>query len=307
MLCVPVWRGRQVSYLAVPLGYRMWRKEESKLELAASMVRQAMLGLSAQRSVIILCDSWYAKKDLLCVVDEYANLDVICNARCDSVIYDHAPQPTDRRGRPARHGRRLSTGSDFTLSDERIGDYYIGVRRVLTNLFVQREVLAYVTASEKGQGSRRLFFSTIFPHQMQIFCAWQEKAPLNQTGSSRMQYIPMLCYYLRWNIEVSYYEQKTFWSLCSYMVRSRKGIEMLVNLINIAYCAMKILPYQEEAFSKYRGESVQEFRFALSEGIRRQVFYATFLRNIETGIKSNAFIRALKLLLWRQGRNWHKL
>ena len=32
--------------------------------------------------------------------------------------------------------------------------------------------------------------------------------------------------------DVSYYEQKTFWSLCSYMVRSRKGIELLVNLIN---------------------------------------------------------------------------
>ena len=31
------------------------------------------------------------------------------------------------------------------------------------------------------------------------------------------------------------------------MVRSRKGIEMLVNLINIAYCAMKLLPYQDEA------------------------------------------------------------
>ena len=27
------------------------------------------------------------------------------------------------------------------------------------------------------------------------------------------------------------------------MVRSRKGIEMLVNLINISYCAMKLLPY----------------------------------------------------------------
>ena len=40
------------------------------------------------------------------------------------------------------------------------------------------------------------------------------------------------------SIETSYYEQKTFWSLCSYMVRSCKGIEMLVNLINICYCAM---------------------------------------------------------------------
>ncbi len=50
-------------------------------------------------------------------------------------------------------------------------------------------------------------------------------------------------------------------SLCSYMIRSRKGIKMLVNLVNVAYCTMKMLPYQEEAFSKYRAESVQDFRF----------------------------------------------
>ena len=38
MLCVPVWRKQRIVYLAVPLGYRMWKKEVSKLELAASMV-----------------------------------------------------------------------------------------------------------------------------------------------------------------------------------------------------------------------------------------------------------------------------
>ena len=108
------------------------------------------------------------------------------------------------------------------------------MRHVLTNIFGKRKVLAYVTSPEKGSGSRRLFFSTVFPEQLQIFCAWQEKSPLNQTGSSRMLFIPLMLYAFRWNIEVSYYEQKVFWSLCSYMVRSRKGIEMLVNLINIA-------------------------------------------------------------------------
>ncbi|SEU12846.1 hypothetical protein SAMN05216521_10651 [Enterocloster clostridioformis] len=102
---------------------------------------------------------------------------------------------------------------------------------------------------------------------------------------------------------MSYYEQKTFWSLCSYMLRSRKGIEMLVNLINISYCVMKILPYQEESFSKYRTESVQEFRFALSEQIRQQVFYAIFVRNIETSIKSSVVMKALKQLIRQQC--WH--
>ena len=84
------------------------------------------------------------------------------------------------------------------------------------------------------------------------------------------------------------------------MVRSRKGIKMMVNLINMAYCAMKLLPYQDEAFAKYRTESVQEFRFALSEQIQQQVFYAIFVKNIKMGIKSNT-VFSLKQLIRRQG------
>lgn len=301
MLCVPVWSKDRIVYQAVPLSYRMWQKKESKLELAACMIRQVMPELREKRNVIILCDSWYTKSSLVSIVDEYPNLDLIGNARYDSVIYDPAPQPTGRRGRPAKHGRRLSIEEDFVLSEEKTSGYYIGVRRVLTNIFGTREVLAYVTATEKDGGSRRLFFSTIFPEQLQIFCAWQEKAPLNQTGSSRMKYIPLFLYSFRWNIEVSYYEQKTFWSLCSYMVRSRKGIELLVNLINIAYCAMKLLPYQDEVFSRYRNESAQDFRFALSERIRQEVFFATFVKKSENIIKSSVLIRALKYLVLQKG------
>ena len=120
------------------------------------------------------------------------------------------------------------------------------------------------------------------------------------TGKFLLMLLPLLLYSFRWNIETSYYEQKTFWSLCNYMVRSCKGIEMLVNLINISYCAMKILPYQNEHFSKYRTKSVQEFRFELSQGIRSQIFFATFVKNIETHIKSNAMTKALKQLIYQQ-------
>ena len=301
MLCVPVWKDSRVTYLSVPLGYRIWQKKETKLQMAASMVRQAMPVFALQKSVIVLCDSWYAKKDLLCIVDEYPNLDIICKARCDSALYGQPPKPTGKRGRPAKRGARLSLGKDFSLSDEKVGAYHIAVRRVLTNLFGQREVLAYVTAVDKTGSSRRLFFSTVFPERLQIFCAWQEKEPLNQTGVDRMKYIPLFCYAFRWNIEVSYYEQKMFWSLCHYLVRSRKGIELLVNLATITYCAMKILPYQDGAFAQYCGESVQEFRFVLSGKIREQVFYATFVKNIETSIKSASIVKAIKQLIQQKG------
>ena len=303
MLCVPVWKGQKISYIAVPLGYRMWKKGNPKLDLAASMVRQAMPAFRSKRNVIILCDSWYAKQNIICITEEYPNLDIICNARYDTVLYDLAPAPTGRRGRPARHGARLSIDKDFALSAEKIGGYYVGVRRVLTNLFGSREVLAYATAAERESGSRRLFFSTVSPTQLSIFCAWQENEMLHNTGSSWMQYIPLFLYCFRWNIEVSYYEQKTFWSLCSYMVRSSKGIEMLINLVNIAYCAMKLLPYSDKAFEKYRDCSAQDFRFSLSERIREQVFIASFVETLETGLKSSPIIESLIQRIFHQKKS----
>lgn len=160
MLCVPVKNHDHALYLSVPLGYRMWQKKESKLKLAASMVRQVMPEFAAKKQVVILCDSWYMKQDLISVTEEYPDLDLIGNVRYDSVMYDLPPKPTGRRGRPAKRGRRLSTETDFTLSDKKVGGYYTGVRHVLTNLFGTREITAYVTAPEKSQCKTSANFSS---------------------------------------------------------------------------------------------------------------------------------------------------
>lgn len=48
---------------------------------------------------------------------------------------------------------------------------------------------------------------------------------------------------------LTFYEQKTFWSLGKYMLRSRKGIEKLINLISIVYSMMIVLPCVSEDFS----------------------------------------------------------
>ena len=58
--------------------------------------------------------------------------------------------------------------------------------------------------------------------------------------------------------------------------------------------SMKLLPYVDDKFVGYRNKSVQDFRFALSEGIRRQVFFATFVQKVETQIKSTSVINTLK-------------
>ena len=96
MLCVPVWNKDRIHYLSVPLGYRMWQKKGSKLELAVSMVRHVMPIFHTKKNVILLCDSWYVKKSLVSIVDEYENLGLIGNARLDSVIYDLPPQRTGK-------------------------------------------------------------------------------------------------------------------------------------------------------------------------------------------------------------------
>lgn len=296
MLCIPVWLDNEdkIRYISIPLGYRMWEKDSAtKLNLAADMVRQVMPELKSKQ-VIILCDGWYVKRPFAQVIKEFDNLNLIGNARVDSAIYELPPAPTGKKGRPRKHGNKLSIYDDFRLSEEKIGDYYIASKKVITNIFDSQAVMAYVTASDKSSNNRRLFFSTIMPHELNMFCAHMEKAPLNQVGSSWMQYIPLFCYSFRWNIEISYYEQKLFWSLDKYMLRSKRGIETFINLINIAYCAMKILPYKDDKYSEYKDSSAQNFRFSLSEQIRQVVIFDTFVKTVENQIKSSIVLTKLK-------------
>ena len=57
MLHVPFQSADGIIYLSIPLGYRLWTKKLSKLELAADMVRSVMAVLAPCSQVILLCDS----------------------------------------------------------------------------------------------------------------------------------------------------------------------------------------------------------------------------------------------------------
>ena len=58
----------------------------------------------------------------------------------------------------------------------------------------------------------------------------------------------------------------------------RNGIETMINITNITYCRINLLPYHDKSFSDYHDKSIQNFFFALSEEIRCQVFFATFAK-----------------------------
>ena len=57
---------------------------------------------------------------------------------------------------------------------------------------------------------------------------------------------------------------KKFWSLEKYMVRGSNSIKLLINLINIAYSAMKILPYYDLKFSEFIDDTPQEIRMFIT-------------------------------------------
>ena len=104
-ICVPVTVENTVKYLTVPIRFRLRGENENKLVIASEMIADAMKVLKTIPSVILLCDSWYPKGEVLETVKTYANLDLIANMRVDTVVYD-LPQFTGKRGRPAKKGKK---------------------------------------------------------------------------------------------------------------------------------------------------------------------------------------------------------
>lgn len=306
LLSFPVWADGSIRYLSVPLGYRLWDKIQTKLEIAAGMVRNAMDNIGQDRQVFLLCDSWYPKGCVAGLVDEYHNLDIICNARIDTVMYDLPPGRTGKRGRPRKYGERLSP-EDFGFESPKTGDWKIGVRPVLTRLWGERVVYAIVTLPKSGNGSRRLFFCTKDPESIILDYSRCEDDTIRGYGEEKKQFLPLACYSLRWDIEISYYESKTFWSLEEYRVRSREGIERLVNLECIAYSAMTLLPYSDGSFSCYQSASAQETRFGIGQQIQASIIFSSFVEKLETAKKSCALIKIVENYILSGFKNIEKL
>ena len=292
----------QIRYVAVPIGYVMSNSEASKLTLACQLLDEVMPVLE-KRQVILLFDSWYAKRELLAHALSYPNLNVICNARRDTAIFE-LPDPTaGRRGRPPKYGKRLMLDEipvDLKHYPFKIDGYLVTHRLVKTRIFGDRTVHAYVTLSKSG--SRRLFFSTVAPMALHMSIAWQENKTFCDTSSKLMTFYPLKLYKLRWGIETNYYEQKMFWELGSYKVRTKTAIEHLLNLTNAGHALMKILPYEDERLSAYRDKSPQELRHALSQQIHKEVFFATLVSKAQSSINSSALLKALHVLAWGDGQ-----
>lgn len=299
MIHVPMESTDGTVYLSVPLGYRLWTKEKTKLELAADMVCSVMPELSSCVQVILLCDSWYPKKPVTGLITEFKNLEMICCARSDTVLYDLPGERTGKRGRPRIHGDRLEL-SDIPLKKPEDAPYYMGSRKVITNLWKGRIVYAFVTAADPEKpNSFRLFLCTVDPEGISMEPEKQVEEKICKYNAWGM--LPLGLFSLRWNIETSYYETKTFWGFRDYMVRSIKGIERLTNLICISYAATRLLPYYGCEFQDYQGQSPQEIRYQLGEKIRMNLIIYSLGQTIETIKKGLPLKKAFQELMRKYG------
>jgi len=277
-ICVPVIAGNSIKYLTIPIRFWLKGEDESKLAIASEMIRDAMKTLADIPTVILLCDSWYPKGEVLKTVESHENLELIANVRLDTVLYDLPVASTGKRGRPAKKGRRLSIFDDFDFSE--FGKYFVAVRTVMTNLF-KNPVYMTVTATDlDNRKGYRLFLSTITPDKFNAIFSSREQMLWQHPQLCVM--FPLFFYSFRWNIEVMFYEFKTFWSFGKYMLRSKQGIENFISIISISYACAKLIPFADKFFSDFSDVSTQTAKCAFGEAIRKELFCQQFFRLVET-------------------------
>jgi hypothetical protein len=269
------WKGC-IKYLSIPVGYRLYDKQQSKLEIVATLVKTVM-PLLLDYQVILLCDSWYPKGAVIDAVKQYSNLDLIAATRSDTALYDLPPLPTGKKGRPRKYGDQIDIKS---LQYEKIGNYYVSTKQVLTNLFETKPVQVTVTVKDiETFDSVKVFISTVKGENIKIFK--EHKVEEIDYEPQMIQYLPYFTYSLRWNIEVIFYEHKFFWSFGNYMVRSQQAIERYVNLLAIAFAFVQMLPFIAPRCCDYKFQSPQTVKRAIAEQLTQELIFDTFVKRLE--------------------------
>ena len=92
-----------------------------------------------------------------------------------------------------------------------------------------------------------------------------------------------------------------------YRIRSKEGIERLVNLISLSYSAMTLLPYSDESFSGYQSASAQETKYEIGQQIQSDLILCSFGRFLETIKNGSALIKVVEDYILSGFRKFQKL
>lgn len=265
-----------IKYLSIPVGYRLYDSKQTKLQIAASLL-DVVMPLLEDYQVILLCDSWYPKGEVIDTVKRYANLDIIAAIRSDTVFYDLPPTPTGKRGRPRKHGDKIDIKS---LHYEKLDDYYVATKHVLSRLFDTMPLDVTVTARNiETFDSVKVFISTIKAEDIKVFKVHKVNDIVYEPQN--LCYLPYFAYSLRWDVEVIFYEHKFFWSFGNYMVRNKQAIERYVNLLATAFAFVQVLPFVAQKFSEYQFQSPQTIKRVVSDLLMKELIFDTFVKRLE--------------------------
>jgi hypothetical protein len=292
VISIPILFCGKIKYITLPVGYKLYDKSETKLEIAGKMI-QNIMPLLLEFQVIVLCDSWYTKRPFLNMLKKYTNLSIIGAVRSDTSMYDLCPEPTGKRGRPRKKGLKLNI-RDFDYTKE--NDYYIATKKVLTNLFNEPVIVTVTTTDVDKFSSVRVYVCSIEPSDIQTFKNYTVDEC--EADKERPTLIPFFTYKFRWNIEVFFYQHKFFWSFGNYMVRNKRAIENYTNLLAIAYSFVVVLPFIHKSFSKYRFQSPQEIKNAISYQISKELILSTFVQKIQKGKINQEALEAINSLIY---------
>ena len=240
-----------------------------------------------------MCDSWYPKGEVIKAVKTYKNLELIANIRIDTAMFE-LPERTGKPGRPEKKGKPVGIRNDFIF--EKIDKYFIATKTVLTNLFGDVPVFMTATAPNfVNDKAYRLFISTVFPDQLETLFVGYEQLLGKNEAHLKSWLLPLSLYSFRWNIEVMFYELKTFWSFGLYRLRSKNGIENFVNILSLAYSCSKIISLTDSAFESLNTASPQNFKFTIGNLIHKELFFADFVQKFENHVISDRLFDSLDL------------
>jgi hypothetical protein len=278
-ISIPVFCSKNgIEYKSIPIGFRLYKKEKSKLTIAKELV-DSVMNLLQDRKVTLLCDSWYTKGDVLACVKEHNNLELVAAVRHDTAIYNLPPKPNGKRGRNPIYGKKLNIKE---LNYEKNGEYYQATKLVRTRLFKKQTIEIMVTVKDISEfKSPRMFINTN-PNQSSLEELSKPKQETEKKKNNIFANSSFSDYTIRWDIEVIFYELKTFWSFGNYMVRTEKGIETYINLLGLVYTFTKILPFWAEEFSELKSSSTQEIKSQLALYIREELILDSFVSKLES-------------------------
>ena len=92
-----------------------------------------------------------------------------------------------------------------------------------------------------------------------------------------------------------------------YRIRSKEGIERLINVISLSNSAMTLLPYSDETFSGCQSASAQETRYEIGQQIQSEIILCSFGKFLETIKNCSVLINVVESYILSGFKKFQKL